>query len=115
VNLSQKIVLGIAALAVAIMIAFPPWIFVYHYEPDRSLRGGGSEERIERPAGYLPIWKSHIANDQSYLIGIFGIDPARSNLKYFSMQLDKDRLWVQLIGVTIITAILTLLLRPRTK
>jgi hypothetical protein len=110
-NYSQKIVLGVGALVIALIVLFPPWVHVYHYEPDPNLRNSGAEERIERPAGYLPIWESHVATDQSYLISLFGIDPPRSNLKYFSMRIDKDRLGIQLVGVVLVTMLLAVLLK----
>jgi|KBSSwiStaDraftv2_1062776.scaffolds.fasta_scaffold832549_1 hypothetical protein len=114
----QQIVLGLGFLLVLVMVLFPPWIFVYHYEP-RNVRVS-YEQRIERPAGYHAIWESHVPSDSTALGSLFSLSTSqfeqdRLDLKYFSMRLDKDRLWIQLAGVTIATLLLTALLykRPR--
>lgn len=61
-SLPQRIVLGIGVLVIVGMVLFPPWIFVYHYEPVVR-RLGSYEQHIERPAGYHAIWAAHVRSD----------------------------------------------------
>ena len=111
-NLPQKIVLIIAALGIATIALFPPWIFVYHYVPLGYSRGY-LEQRIERPAGYHAIWAPHVPSDEQALVALFNISPDRSDLQYFSIRLDKDRTWIQLAAAFAVAAILTALLKSK--
>lgn len=115
-NLPQRIVLALGTIAITAIVAFPSWIYVYHYEPI-SHGVGFSPQHIERPAGYHAIWAVHVPTDETALGNLFSIAPLydRLDLKYFSMRLDKDRLWIQLIGVIVVTALLTLLLKDRRR
>lgn len=111
------LILGV--LVIAGIVLFPPWIFVYHYEP--IFRGRGTyDQRIERPAGYHAIWDSHVPTDPTALGQLFSVtnvdryESDRLDLKYFSMRLDKDRLWIEVAGALIVTLLLTFLLKSRT-
>lgn len=71
------------------------------------------------PAGYHAIWASHVPSDPTALGNLFSIENTtryqedRLDLKYFSIRLDKDRLWIQLAGTLIVTLLLAALLRSK--
>jgi hypothetical protein len=111
-NSRQRIVLGIAVVVVAFVALFPPWIYVYHYDPPFRVRGQ-QEQRAERPAGHHSIWSSAVPTDQTALIQLFSIQPERASLQYFSMRLDKDKLWLEIGGTLAVSALLCLLLKDR--
>jgi len=102
-NLSQRILLALAALALAVMTLYPPWIFVF--QPPGS-------PRIERFAGYYPIWQSNAPTDLAALKDLFNV-PANVNtpLMFFSIEVDKTRLGVQILAALLVTILLAVLLR----
>jgi hypothetical protein len=116
-SLPQKIVLGIGVLVIAGMVLFPPWIFAYRYDPSFRPRGFNEQQEIQRPAGYHAIWESHVPSDPTALGQLFSItktdEADRLNLRYFSMRLDKDRFWIQLVGALLLTLLLTALLKGK--
>jgi hypothetical protein len=70
------------------------------------------------PAGYYAVWGQHVPTDTTALAQLFSIKPEkyaedRLDLKYFSMRIDKDRLWIQLAGALAVTLLLTALLRSK--
>ena len=104
-----------AAIIVAGMILFPPWLFIY--DPPKMYL---SVTRTIRPAGYHLLFAPPVPEDQTELERIFGLpayskapDYNASRLNYFSMVIDKDRLMIQVGGVLAITALLVLLLKVR--
>jgi len=111
VNLPQRIVLAGAAIIIAGMILFPPWLFIYDPPKDYLY-----VHKTIRPAGYHLLFARHVAEDQTELARIFGLPPKDYDLQrlnWFSMVIDKDRLMIQLGGVLAITVLLVLLLKAR--
>lgn len=118
-NIAQRLILAIGGVAVALMALFPPWLYVYNYDPVNQDRGF-SAQLIERPAGYHAIWGPHVPTDSTALGTMFSVTveryyPDRLDLKYFSMKLDKDRFWIQIVGVVLASAFFYFLLRKPTK
>lgn len=123
VNLSQRIVLGVAAVFIAVIILFPPWNYVYSFPGEHLYQRPFPAERSERPAGYHWLFGQHIPTDITYLTWMFDIKPnveyqgvtvvQFNRLEYFSLKIDKDRLWIQLGGVLVITLLLGFLLKTR--
>jgi hypothetical protein len=116
VNFAQRIILTIGVLVVTTIVLFPPWVYVYHYDPVTHPFRSFSDQRLERPAGYHTIWGSNVPSDTAALGQLFSVTPEkfmedRLDPKYFSMRIDKDRLWIQLAGAVIVTGLLVLLLR----
>ena len=77
-NLPQRIVLAGAAIIIAGMILFPPWLFIY--DPPK---GYLYFHKTIRPAGYHLLFAPHVAEDQTELERIFGLPPDQ-RLNYFS-------------------------------
>lgn len=99
-------------LAIALMVVFPPWLFVYDYPGQSQVRFGEPAYRSARFAGYHAIMGANRPMDGSYLQSVFGLNQ-NPELRYFSMRIDKDRLWLQFAGVLAVALILTLLLKTR--
>lgn len=115
-NLSQRVVLIVAVLAIALMVVFPPWLFVYDFPgEDRTMyRHGGRipSYYTTRFAGYHLITSANTPSNIGYLVNVFSLEPS-TPLRFFSMRIDKDRLWIQLGGTLAIALILTALLKSR--
>ncbi len=98
------------------MVLFPPWLFIYTEPAGQGSQefGGAShgELRIERPAGYRFLFGHHVPpSDPKQLGAIFGLPGAP--LRWVIMQIDVQRLGVQLGGLIAITVLLTFLLKTR--
>jgi|ERR1044072_2953100 hypothetical protein len=108
-NVVQRMILVICAIATALMSLFPPWNFVYDF-PGDDFYVNRPAYKAERFAGYYAIWKSNAPTDQSQLAALFSI-PAdqRSSLQYFSIRLNTTRLLVQFTAILLLTVILTIL------
>ena len=114
-NLAQRLVLAMGAMAIAAMALLPPWNFVYTYPGDKRYLNRPAYQ-AERFAGYYPMWKSNTPTDQSHLAALFSI-PAdeRSSLQYFSIELNTKKLLVQLSGAILMTIVLTVLTKSIPK
>jgi hypothetical protein len=115
-NASQRIVLALAAITITLMVIFPPWLFVYDFPgEDRTMyRHGGRIPAYytTRFAGYHAITGQNAPTDQTYLVTVFGLE-SNTEIRYFSMRIDKDRLWIQLAGALAVTLLLVFLLKSR--
>lgn len=99
-TLSQRITLTVGALAIGIAALFPPWKFVYRFEG----------LRIERFAGYHPIWLSNAPTDQAALSKILSIEISSSDLGLVSAEIDTTRLTIQIVAIMIVTLLVSLIL-----
>lgn len=98
---------------------FPPWIYVFNPPEDLHHRF----VRTERPAGYHLLFNDHSPQDLSQLLVLFNLtqeathadawEQSMITLAVFSVQLDKNRLTLQIGALLILTAILCLALRSR--
>lgn len=116
-SVPQRVVLIFAALLVSVMALMPPWRFVYDFPGDEFHARALARQpayKAERFAGYYAIWQSNTPTDQTYLADLFSIPiDDRSGMQYFSMKIDKDKLWIQLGVTLIVTALLVVILKPR--
>lgn len=112
-NLAQRIVLAVGAIAIAVMALFPPWNYVYDY-PGNARYVNRPAYQSEHAAGYHAIWKVNTPTDQTYLALLFSIPTdERSSLQYFSIRLNASKLLVQLAATIVITVILTVFAHSR--
>ena len=114
-NLAQRIVLIIGALAIVAMCLFPPWNFVY--DPPSGLRE--IYVKSERPAGYHPLFIERTPQDLGALMQMFNLQPRTAyaasfiTLQSFAMRVDTTRLGIQVGIVTMLTTLLFFILKPR--
>jgi hypothetical protein len=104
-NLLQRIVLGLVAVVITIMALFPPWAFVYKY----------SDLRIERFAGYHPIWLSNAPTDSAALSRLLSFDVPYADLALVTMKIDTARLAIQIITTLIVSLLIYSLLKAKPK
>lgn len=105
-NIYQRVVLMFGAIAVTALALFPPWSFVFQ---QRSVR-------MERFAGYYPIWHSNAPTDAAALSKLFSTTVGLNDLPFFSIRLDITRLSVQLIATVIVSLILCMILsKPKRR
>ncbi|MGZ8843886.1 MAG: hypothetical protein ACXW18_09505 [Pyrinomonadaceae bacterium] len=91
------------------MVLFPPWLFVF--DPPAA---DDVFRKTTRPGGYHLLFSPHMAEDEAKLAQVFSLPPARARrLVDFSVVMDRDRLTVQIIGVLVITVLLTVLLKSK--
>jgi len=109
-NPAQRIVLALGTIAITAIVLFPSWIYVYHFEPRFAVYGTAGQ-RSERSAGHHAIWTAEVATNQAYLARLFSISADDSRAEYFSIRLDKDRLWLELAGALVVTGLLTVVLK----
>ncbi|HXQ34926.1 MAG TPA: hypothetical protein VN843_13010 [Anaerolineales bacterium] len=100
-NLYQRMILGVAAVVIAVMTIFPPWVFVLQ-RPELP--------RVERFAGYYPIWQSNTPTDQDALTRLFQVAARPS---FVSIRIDTTRLGIQIVAVLLVTLLLVVLLKSR--
>ena len=103
-NLPQRITLALGAVAIAAMALFPPWLFVHQYPED---------PRIERFAGYHPIWRANNPTDLTALNDMFQVSGFMGELMYYSIRVDTTRLSIQIAAVLLVTVLLTVLFRRK--
>lgn len=116
-NRNQRAVLVLAIVAVTALVLYPPWYYEYDYQPPT---GGGRvriatpQQRLQstRPAGHHPLWNG-VPNDQTMLINLFGIAPEDSDLRYFTMRIDKDKVWLEVGAILIVCTLLWFLVKTR--
>jgi len=106
-NRSQKIILITSAVIIAIMFLFPPWLFVFN--PPKE----GIYQPATRPAGYHLILSAHRPMDQVKLSEIFALGFPKVPLSVFTVMLDWRRLAVQVVGVLVVTILLTTALKAK--
>jgi hypothetical protein len=104
VNNLQRITLGLSATIVIAMVLFPPWIYTFQPDFEYSVR-------VERFAGYNPIWKSNAPTDVAPLLQLFSADPRYAHLVQFSIRIDTVRLGIQIGGMLLVVLLLLILLR----
>jgi len=100
-------VLAVATLIMAVIFLFPPWLFVFS-PPKESIY-----QPATRAAGYHLILSPHRVTDSATLSQIFVLGNPRIPLSVFTIVIDRERLIVQVGGLLIITALLTVLLKDR--
>ena len=108
-NLAQRVVLIAGFLIVLGMALFPPWLYVYKYP---------GLPQTERAAGYFLIFAQHAPQDRVGLAALFGL-PVKEDVpllgqaepRFFSLQIDRTRLAVQIGTTLILMTILCLALR----
>jgi hypothetical protein len=118
-NLAQRIVLIICFIVILGMTLFPPWVYIFNPPADLRHRF----VRVERPAGYHLLFNDHSPQDLSQLLVLFNLTPdatrvdgyerSMMTLSVFSVQLDKNRLAVQIGAALLLTAILCLAFQSR--
>jgi len=108
-NLAQRVVLIAGFLIVLGMALFPPWLYVYKYP---------GLPQTERAAGYFLIFEQHVPQDRAALAALFGLPPQddarmleEASPRFFSLQIDRTRLAVQIGTTLILVTILYLALR----
>lgn len=109
-NIWQRIILGCAAVALAVMIAYPPWFFDYRYDAPNYSRGGQNIQ-AQRFAGYYPLWEANTPSDQSLLASMFGVPYQQAALHSFTIRIDTARLSIQIVGLILGTIVLFVMLR----
>lgn len=117
-NIPQKLLLGLALIAVVGMCVLPPWFYDYHYVPPSGIRTNPlawREMRSQRFAGYHAIWGDNIPSDQSVLSRTFNVPYEMALPTYFTTKVDATRLTIQVIGLLIVTSFLCLLLKSRPR
>jgi hypothetical protein len=82
------------------MIIFPPWVIAF--DPPTSI---ARLVRAERPAGYHLLFGNHIPEDPTEINRMFG---QFWGFEYYSVRLDSARLFIQFVGLLILTVILFL-------
>jgi hypothetical protein len=102
VNLAQRVVLIAGFLIVLGMALFPPWLYLYRYP---------RLPPAERPAGYFLIFEQHAPQDRAALAALFGTPLNEADPQFFSMEIDRTRLIVQIGATLILITILYLALR----
>lgn len=120
-NPGQRIVLIIGLLIILGMILFPPWVYVFNPPTDLRYR----LVRMERPAGYHLLFNDHSPQDLTQLLARFNLTPESAytpayeqsylTLAVFSIQIDKNRLTIQIGAVSLLTLILCLAFRSSSK
>ena len=113
-NRSQRGVLVLAIAAITLLVLYPPWYYEYEYEPRTGGRYIEQKQHFTRPAGHHPIWDG-VPNDQTLLINLFGIAPEKSDLRYFTMRIDKDKLWLEVGAILVVCTLLWFLFNTREK
>jgi hypothetical protein len=89
---------------------FPPWKFVYGFNPPSFYRAA-IPLKAERAAGYHYILFDHTPTDQTELAALFGLPKDwTSEPKYFDIQIDTTRLGTQLIAVAVCLGLLYVLI-----
>lgn len=106
-NRHQRIVLGIATCIMALIILFPPWLFVFNPPPE------GIYRPATRPAGYHLLLSPHRAMDSAQLSQIFALGLPKVPLSLFTVVIDKERLTIQTVGLLIIATLLIILLKDK--
>ena len=104
-NFYQRVTLTLGTLAIAILALFPPWKFVYRFEG----------LRIERFAGYHPIWLSNAPTDQAALSKILSIEIRSGDLGLVSAEIDTTRLTIQMAAIIIVTLLVSAVLAGNRK
>jgi hypothetical protein len=102
VNLAQRIVLIAGFLIVLRMALFPSWLLVYKYP---------GLPQTERAAGYFLIFEQHAPQDRVALAALFGLPREQAEPRFFSLQIDRTRLAVQIGTTLVLVSILYLALR----
>jgi hypothetical protein len=102
VNLAQRIVLIAGFLIVLGMALFPPWLLVYKYP---------GLPQTERAAGYFLIFEQHAPQDRAALAALFGLPLEQAEPRFFSLQIDRTCLAVQIGTTLVLVSILYLALR----
>ena len=105
-NLFQRIILGLGAMAITAMALLPPWLIVFQVE-NRKIG--------QRFMGYYPIWQANQPTDSAALTELFSTRVQYDDLLYFSTRLDTTRLVVQIAATLIVTILICALLRNRNK
>ena len=104
---AQRVVLFAGAFAIALVILFPPWNFVF-----TPPSGAAGWSRSERFAGYHLIFGSNEPQDVTALGEMFNWK-ARSVLNFTTVKLDSPRLFAQLAGILCVTALCFFAVRRR--
>ncbi len=102
VNLAQRVLLIAGFLIVLGMALFPPWLYVFKYP---------GLPQTERAAGYFLIFEQHSPQDRAALAALFGAPLDEAERRFFSLQIDRTRLTVQIGATLILITILYLALR----
>jgi len=110
-SIGQRGVIVLAIAAISLLVLYPPWYYEYEYEP---VRRGEQKAHMTRPAGHHPIWDG-VPNDQTMLINLFAIDGDKSDLRYFTMRIDKDMVWLEIGAILIVGTLLWFLFRTRNR
>ncbi len=98
-NLPQRIVLLLGAIAVAFNTLFAPWVVTF--KPQTANWAGS-----ERFAGYHLITSSNQPQDITRLDEMFGAGGlSAGDLLFFSTRLDLQRLMAQLVGILCVTVL----------
>jgi hypothetical protein len=108
-NKLQRLILASGLVVTFLMLAFPPWISVYHFQrPFREIK----DVLMERPAGYYPLW-GNVPTNEAYLSQLFLMEVKPEQLQYFSVRLDTTRLTIQILAVLILTSLFLVLTKQR--
>jgi hypothetical protein len=109
---ANQSILGLGLLVVLLMLIFPPWIYVYHFQrPFREIK----DVYMEQPAGYHAIWHSSPPSNTDELAQLFSLQPQLAQAQYFSMRLDILRLSIQIAAVCVLVGLVLAVWRGSPK
>ncbi len=112
-NTPQRIVVIGATVVLVCMILFPPWTFLY--QPPKDTRF----TKQTRPAGYHFLLSTHVPEDHTQLATLFGLPPypGISSPSHFSMEIDSNRLMLQIGAWIVISGLLLFVSKasPKTR
>jgi len=106
-NKKQKIILLIGLAIFIAMCLIPPWYYKLEY-PQRPA--------YSQPGGYFPIFIPPYPKDPArggLFSDLINDKAAKTERKYVTVRIDKDRLYLQLLAVTVLTGGLVVLTMPR--
>ena len=111
-NRPQRILLAIGACLIAAMTLFPPWVLIYNPNEDVL-----DVQKATRPFGYHFVFSQSVPEDRTELARIFGLNTntKQVEMSFFSTAIDTQRIILQIVGVVIVSMLLVLLFRTRSK
>lgn len=94
--MNQKTIIGIAGLIIFLMCLFPPWLQVYRHP--------GMPAAQTSAAGYHSILSAPLPIEQE----MYG-----RNIDYVGIKLDIQRLFLQIVAVSVLTGALLFIARKK--
>ena len=90
-HLSQRIIILVGCLLLCVILLFPPWLLTFNAAPIANKRSAGYHLLFRPPA----------------------VDPNLKGQMYYSYELDTTRLEVEVLGILLVTLLLSIAFRKR--